>query len=207
MTGLTGFCADGKERGRDLVSPLAEVNGDKVLDCLLLLYCLVSRSSLISIRDIGAEDFREVLRINEDSSPAVSELSAAEVERLAVDASLAWVVVADGAVIGYLIGYVKSDAYGGEEFAWLKQRLPGFVYIDQVALAPAYRRQGIGGRLYSELELWGRRRQYACLTCEVNLVPPNPESMAFHRRQGFVEIGRMHTVDGRHVSLIQKGIG
>jgi predicted GNAT superfamily acetyltransferase len=61
--------------------------------------------------------------------------------------------------------------------------------------------------LYAELELWSGRRQYTCLTCEVNLDPPNPGSLAFHQHREFVEVGRMRHVDGRHVALLQKQIG
>ena len=162
--------------------------------------------SELSIRATEAEDFQEILRLNVVALPAVSKLSAADLARLAVDASVAWVAVADSSVAGYLIGYVGSATYEGEEFGWFKQRVPGFVYVDQVALAPAYRGRGIGNMLYSRLESWGIHRQYTCLTCEVNLDPANPGSMAFHRRQGFMEMGRMHTVDGRYVSLIKKEI-
>jgi predicted GNAT superfamily acetyltransferase len=137
----------------------------------------------------------------------VFQLSAASIERLLIDASVAWVAVAGTEVAGYLIGYVGSAIDVGEEFDRFRQRLPSFVYVDQLAMAAAYRGQGIGSMLYAELEVWSRRRHYTCLTCEVNLKPPNPHSLAFHQRHGFAEVGRMDTVDGRRVALLQKQIG
>jgi hypothetical protein len=52
--------------------------------------------------------------------------------------------------------------------------------------------------------------QFACarglthLVCEVNLDPPNPVSLNFHTKLGFVEVGVLVTQDGRTVSLRQK---
>jgi hypothetical protein len=161
----------------------------------------------ISIRDILPGDLQEVLRINEESSPGVSQLTLAGAERLTTDATLAWVAVADQGIAGYLIAFIGSANYAGEEFAWFKERGRDFVYVDQVALAPSYCGRGVGSMLYSELERWGARRLCRSLNCEVNLDPPNPESLAFHRSYGFIEIGRMHTSDRRHVVLLQKQVG
>jgi uncharacterized protein len=106
--------------------------------------------NLISIRDICPGDLQEVLRINEESSPGVSRLTAAGVERLTTDANVAWVALADQGVAGYIIGFIGSAFYAGEEFAWFKERGHDFVYVDQVALAPSYRGRGIGSMLYSD---------------------------------------------------------
>jgi uncharacterized protein len=161
----------------------------------------------ISVRDIRPGDLQEVLRINKESSPGVSQLTVVGAERLTTDATLAWVAVADQGMAGYLIAFIGSAMYAGEEFAWFKQRGRQFVYVDQVALAPSYRGRGVGSLLYSELERWAARQRCRSLNCEVNLAPPNPGSLAFHRRFGFIEIGRMHTSDGRHVALLQKEVG
>jgi uncharacterized protein len=157
----------------------------------------------ISIRDFRPGDLQEVLRLNEESSPGVSQLDVAGIQRLTADATFAWVAVADAdqGVAGYLIGFIGSAIYVGEEFAWFQERERDFVYVDQVALAQSYRGRGIGTMLYSELERRGARQHCRSLNCEVNLDPPNPESLAFHGDYGFIEIGRMHTSDGRHVAL------
>jgi uncharacterized protein len=160
----------------------------------------------ISIRDIRPGDLQEVLGINEESSPSVYQLTLADAERLTTDATLAWVAVADQLIAGYLIAFIGSAIYAGEEFAWFKARGRDFVYVDQVALAPSYRGRGVGTMLYSELERWGALQLCRSLNCEVNLDPPNPGSLAFHRSYGFIEIDRMHTSDGRHVALLQKEV-
>jgi predicted GNAT superfamily acetyltransferase len=161
----------------------------------------------ISIRDIRPSDIEDVLCINEDSSPGVCQLTLAGAERLITGATLAWAAVAKEGVAGYLIAFMDSASYAEEEFAWFKARDRDFVYIDQVAVAPSHRGRGVGRALYLALERWGARKLCRSMACEVNLEPPNPGSLAFHRSYGFIEIGRMHTADGRRVALLRKEVG
>jgi uncharacterized protein len=161
----------------------------------------------IFIRDVRRADLLEILAINEESSPGVCKLTLTGARRLISAATLAWVAMEEKRIAGYLIAFIESAMYAGEEFAWFKERGQNFVYIDQVALAPAYRGRGVGRTLYAELERWGARRRCRALHCEVNLDPPNPGSRAFHRSYGFIEIGQMGTSDGRHVALLQKEVG
>ncbi|MHB1091087.1 MAG: hypothetical protein ACYC06_04325 [Ilumatobacteraceae bacterium] len=42
------------------------------------------------------------------------------------------------------------------------------------------------------------------LTCEVNLQPPNPDSLRFHQRLGFGEVGQQESKPGLIVSLLAK---
>ncbi len=51
------------------------------------------------------------------------------------------------------------------------------------------------------------RKLISRLTCEVNLEPPNPASLEFHRRIGFSEVGRLNTRDGRTVALLSRNVG
>jgi predicted GNAT superfamily acetyltransferase len=160
----------------------------------------------IAIREVRPDDLPEIVRINVDSAPGVTQLTGRDMAGLVTEATLAWVAIADRGIAGYLIAFLGSANYGGEEFAWFKRRGQTFVYVDQVALARSYRGRGIASRLYSELERWSSGQLCDSLNCEVNLDPPNPASMAFHARYGFIEIGRMHTSDGRHVALLQKEV-
>ena len=56
----------------------------------------------------------------------------------------------------------------------------------------------------AQLAQFAERNQLRSLVCEVNVEPPNPRSMAFHARQGFDEVGRLLTTDGRYVALLQR---
>jgi predicted GNAT superfamily acetyltransferase len=158
----------------------------------------------IGIRDIAAADLADVLAINSEASPGVSRLDPATAGALMSMASVAWIAVREGRVAGYLIGFLPSSGYDGEEFLWFRQRRKSFVYVDQIAVAASSRGHGIGRRFYEELTRWGGAHSCQSLVCEVNLVPPNPESLAFHRTCGFSEVGRLLVADGREVALMER---
>jgi predicted GNAT superfamily acetyltransferase len=58
--------------------------------------------------------------------------------------------------------------------------------------------------VYDEVEAVAATRGRMAL--EVNLVPPNPASMAFHLRRGYVEVGRLGDAD-HLVVLLTKDLG
>ena len=108
--------------------------------------------------------------------------------------------------MGYCVTYTSSEEYDGEEFAWFKSHYPSFLYIDQIAAAASYLRAGVGTLLYTAIEQTAHAEGIPALVCEVNVVPPNPTSLAFHTRIGFAEVGRLGTGDARSVALLLKAL-
>lgn len=132
--------------------------------------------------------------LTHDDLPALLALNnahAAEVNALTADAFAALVDVAaqarvvDGA-LGFLIALNERTPAQGPNHAWFLARQPAFLYIDRIVIAPAARGRGLARRLYEDLAATAGDRP---LCCEVNLVPPNPGSLAFHERLGFSECG------------------
>jgi uncharacterized protein len=158
----------------------------------------------LTIRPALDQDFERILAINEDGRPGVSPLTPPELAAICAGAGLFGVAEIDREVVGYVIAYTDEDVYDGEEFNWLKRSFARFLYIDQIAIARAARRSGIGARIYRSLEQCAREQALTSLVCEVNLDPPNPVSLEFHTRQRFVEVGTLATADGRKVSLRRK---
>jgi hypothetical protein len=149
----------------------------------------------------------EVLRaINAAGLPGVTPLSTEELAALETGALRCWVAEAPEGVAGYLIAYTASDAYDGEEFAWFQRHFARFLYIDQVAIASRSRRGGIGSALYQAIADEALALGLDSLTCEVNLVPPNPVSLSFHRARGFQEVGVLRAQDGRTVALLRRAL-
>jgi predicted GNAT superfamily acetyltransferase len=54
---------------------------------------------------------------------------------------------------------------------------------------PAQRRRGVAAAVYAEVEELAA--SYGRMALEVNIDPPNEPSLAFHRRRGYVEVGRL----------------
>ena len=162
---------------------------------------------MLSIRPLMPADVAQVLNINVAARPNVAALDRLELARLA-ELSPTHIVAADGdAVCGYALNFGRDDDYDGEEFLVLRSLIAQpFVYIDQVAVAGRVRSQGIGRRLYEALERAASDRGISCLCCEVNTMPPNPGSLAFHARLGFSTLSSLATRDGRNVVLLEKRI-
>ncbi len=160
----------------------------------------------MKIRPLQHDDSEAVLRINAAAGAAVARLDLPELSRLmAISALHLAAVNSSGAVAGYALAFSNEHAYDGEEFLTFRASIDTpFIYIDQVAIDIAARRAGAGRMLYQELASRAESLRAAALCCEVNLVPPNPVSFAFHRRMGFTRAGALDTLDGRTVALLRK---
>ena len=84
-----------------------------------------------------------------------------------------WVVAMDG---DNLAGYVGS------------QTVLGWADMMNLAVAPEYRRLGIGEKLVAQLVKWLRDNQTTCLTLEVRV--SNSPAIALYQKMGFTEVGR-----------------
>jgi uncharacterized protein len=156
-----------------------------------------------TVRALRAGDLGALLDINAAGAPGVTLLTPEEIGALASGSVRCWVAAIDGSVRGYLIAYHTDDTYDGEEFLWFQRHYPSSLYIDQVAVAPTKQHAGVGALLYHIATDYASRRGCGALVCEVNREPPNPGSLAFHRRLGFIEVGNMRTQDGRTVVLLR----
>jgi predicted GNAT superfamily acetyltransferase len=158
------------------------------------------------IRPLRTADHAALLRINAASTPAVAQLDAVELQRLAEIGELHFVAVDEGdAVLGYVLAFAHNEAYDGEEFRHFTGRIAGpFLYVDQIAIAAPDQRSGIGQALYNCLAAEAQRRRLTLLCCEVNTIPPNAASMTFHLRLGFRPLDTIAVSDGRTVALLAR---
>lgn len=140
-----------------------------------------------TIRPLRAADHGALLRLNAECRPAVAALEAGDLPAL-LDVAGHHLAAVDrgGEVLGYLLAFPRASAFDDTEIAALRRLIAEpFLYICQVALAREHRGRGIGRALYAAVADAARRQGARRLCCDVNLAPPNPESMAFHRRLGF----------------------
>ena len=147
-------------------------------------------------------DLAALQAMNESAVPAVNSVPVAALRALR-DMAEAF-AVAHGAQgpCGFLVLLAPGADYASPNYRWFAQRYADFLYVDRVVVAPEARRHGVGQALYADA--WHRAcRRGAPLTCEVNLDPPNPASLAFHRRLGFSQVGVQRTEGGaKTVSLM-----
>lgn len=101
--------------------------------------------------------------------------------------------------LALIVGFDEQCSYDNPNFFWLKKRFARFYYIDRVVVSEAARGRGLARRFYSELEDRARDEGRERLVCEINSVPPNPQSDAFHQALGFSPVGEQELGAGKTV--------
>jgi uncharacterized protein len=156
------------------------------------------------VRNIEIADLPRVLEINNANTPGVSELTFTELETdlsnslhaLAIDNE-------QGEVCAFCITFAQDAPDAGANHQWFAERYESFVYLDRIAIDSTHRNLGLGALLYQAVEqrmLISAERSLLC--CEVNLEPPNPGSLRFHQRIGFMEIGQRGDGSAYRVALL-----
>lgn len=154
------------------------------------------------LRRIQPADHADVLALNEANVVKLAPMDEGRLTQLDAWADRFDVIDVDGGFGGFVVTFAPGSPYDSDNYRWFSERHgTGFYYLDRIVLADTHRRQGLGTFVYDELEHVARR--YGRLALEVNLVPRNDGSLAFHDRRGYVEVGRLG--DEAHlVSLMEK---
>ena len=139
-------------------------------------------------RDMRAGDLEALHRINQAGVPGVGSLSHAAFGRVLALGEVIVAVDALDAPLGFILLMAPGVDYKSANYGWFVARGADFIYVDRIAVAAEARGTGVGGALYQvAIDRWtGRAR---VMGCEVNRLPPNPGSMRFHERIGFMPIG------------------
>jgi len=124
------------------------------------------------------------------------ELSWLEAERLEYLISEAFLARRIGELDAFLLAFDQDAQYDSPNFIWFRARYPRFVYVDRIVVAPSARGRGCARRLYADLFEHTVRAGHDRVVCEVNTIPPNAASDAFHAALGFVEVGTASIHDG-----------
>lgn len=161
----------------------------------------------VDIRPYVSADLEALVAINDAAYPAVPITPASDLAELIGLSRLA-LVADDGEVAGFVVALAPGQPYESENYAWFTARSDDFLYVDRIVLLPRLQGQGVGPRLYAAVEEAARLQGATEVTCEVNLRPPNPGSLAFHTRLGFTEVGRQQTKGGTtEVALLARRVG
>jgi predicted GNAT superfamily acetyltransferase len=145
---------------------------------------------LLLIRQAQVSDFPRILDINVTEEEKTSQIDLARIAQLDRWADYHRVAVVDDEVIGFLLVMSEASDYDGDNFRWFVERYNRFLYVDRIVIDRTAARSGIGSALYGDLIQFGATQGCSRLCCEINVLPPNPVSHAFHARFGFREVGR-----------------
>lgn len=134
-----------------------------------------------------------LLALNNSHATELSSLTLAELDRL-IRISFVATAIRNGDA--FLIAFDQGADYSSPNFLWFRERYDRFVYVDRVVTSPLARGKGYAKALYADLFQRSKEAGHSRIVCEVNLVPPNPASDAFHAALGFTEVGRDSIHDG-----------
>lgn len=150
----------------------------------------------LTLRALAPQDLAVLAELNDDAAPAVNALGVDGFAAHAPACDLA-LVAADGDVpVGFLLALAPGSAYASENYRWFSAHVPGSLYVDRIVVAPDAHGRGIGRALYDAVDARARELGLGVVTCEVNVDPPNPQSLAFHERLGFEPVGELVTKGG-----------
>lgn len=158
-------------------------------------------------RQIVPVDLPALAALNDAAVPAVSPLGLAGLTAHAPRCVVAVVIDDDdGRPMAFLLALAPGSDYDSENYRWFASHRPGSLYVDRIVVAPAARGRGLGRLLYATVASRAGELGLTEITCEVNLEPPNPESLAFHTRLGFAQVGEQVTKGGAvRVALLARG--
>jgi predicted GNAT superfamily acetyltransferase len=156
------------------------------------------------LRDATPADHAAVLALNERSVHFLSPMDAPRLARLAAAAAYFRMIEREARLAAFLLGFRAGADYDSPNFRWFAARGGDFLYVDRIVVDERDRGRGLADELYADFERCARTLGVTCLTCEIDIEPPNPGSLRFHERWGYREVGRQAPYGTKIVSLREK---
>ncbi len=133
-------------------------------------------------------DLNQIWSINQENIPEVGDV--ADLDRLnqLINWSSHVLVVREHEIAGFIILMRENQNYDSLNYHFFNSQNNPFLYVDRIAIKEGHRRQGLGQMIYEKtIEIANDLNIPTC--CEVNTIPRNDPSLAFHDSFGFVEVG------------------
>lgn len=153
------------------------------------------------LRPLRDEDVADVLALNEANVKMLAPLDEDGLRRLQARSDRFDVLDVDGEFAGFVVTMTAGGDYDSPYYGWFEENVDGFYYLDRIVLHEDFRRRGLGGFVYDEMETVAK--QNGRLVLEVNIEPPNDPSLAFHAGRGFTEVGR-YDAGHKVVAMMEK---
>ena len=156
-----------------------------------------------SIINTRKGDLGEVLILNQLALPAVSSVTIDEMANFLDIADYFKSIIINNIVAGFLIALHPGKDYHSLNYKWFEKRYKSFIYVDRIVIGSSYRGNGLGKAFYNDLTIFAKHKT-GDIACEVNIRPKNEDSMIFHKKYGFYEVGTQTTENGKkEVSLMK----
>ena len=151
------------------------------------------------IRTLRPTDLELIHKWNESTVPKVNSLTFEEFRLQSINCTHSYIQYStDSMPVGFIFLYDEKTYYDSLNYLYFKNRYQKFLYVDRIIIAGEYQKKGYGQQLY-DFVIDTHNPDIFC--CEVNITPPNRQSLSFHHKYGFKEIGQQN-VYNKVVSLL-----
>ena len=155
------------------------------------------------LRPLRDTDVADVLTLNERNVVKLAPMDEARLHELRETADRFDVLDVDGAFAGFVITFAPGDGVRLGELPLVRRAARDAASTTSTGSCCTRASGGAASAASSTTRSSASRRRTAGSPLEVNLVPRNDASLAFHARRGYREVGRLG--DDEHlVSLMEK---
>jgi len=145
-----------------------------------------------NIIDCGASDKNFILNLNKKNLPAVSVLDDDLFNMFLKYSEYFKIIKIEDTPVGFLIALLPGHPYKSVNYKWFENRYKSFIYIDRIVISSDYQDKGIGSFFYDHIK-FSFHDLLNSIVCEINLIPKNDQSINFHKKYGFTEVGQQYT--------------
>lgn len=154
-----------------------------------------------NLRPMRTDDAERVIALNAEVVELTSEMDEARFDALFEASSMKVVAEHDGELLGFVFAMGDFCRYENANFDWFHARIRSYLYVDRIVVSERSRGLGVGQLLYRHTFEIAEETGALSVCAEINVEPPNPGSLRFHERSGFVEIGRRRVDGGKVLSM------
>ncbi|MEO1593571.1 MAG: GNAT family N-acetyltransferase [Cyanobacteria bacterium J06632_22] len=152
-------------------------------------------------RNMTPADGPTVVALNQAVVDVTSPMDLTRFNALYQLCDLKQVAELNGDVVAFIWGMTDHAAYDNGNYQWFAARLRRFLYIDRIVVSGHCRGMGLGRQLYAQATKQSAAIGALTICAEIDIDPPNPISLRFHEKTGFVQMGTRRLASGKRVSM------
>ena len=148
----------------------------------------------------GDMDF--IFNLNQNNMPALSILSNDLFLKFLNISDYFKIIKYDEEPVGFLIALLPNKPYESINYQWFNNYYNSFIYVDRIVVSNSNQNKGIGSYFYNDIKS-KYINKVGHLACEVNIKPLNQQSINFHKKFGFKEVGQQFSEENKKLVSLQ----
>ena len=148
----------------------------------------------------GDMDF--IFNLNQNNMPALSILSNDLFLKFLNISDYFKIIKNDEKPVGFLIALLPNKPYESINYQWFNNHYNSFIYVDRIVVSNSNQNKGIGSYFYNDIKS-KYINKVGHLACEVNIKPLNQQSINFHKKFGFKEVGQQFSEENKKLVSLQ----